>query len=110
VMLWGLVGSLATVTAMLALSDDGLAVGVKVTVIVQVELGEAVVVQVRPVTAKSVALGPVMLPLNDSGNPDRLVTVTVLVLVGVLDVSVPYSSVVGRTFAGIVVPVLSATV
>jgi hypothetical protein len=88
-MLWGLVGSLLTVTAMLAASDDPPAVGVKVTETVQVELGDAVAVQVPPVTAKSVALGPVILSLNDSGKPDRLVTVTVLVLVGVFEVRVP---------------------
>jgi len=88
-MLWGLVGSLLTVTAKLALSDDPPAVGVKVTATVQVELGDAVAVQVPPVTAKSVALGPVILSLNDSGKPDLFVTVTSLVLVGVLSVSVP---------------------
>ena len=41
-------------------------------------LGDAVAAQVPPVTVKSVALGPVMFSLIDSGNPDRLVTVTVL--------------------------------
>ena len=101
-MLYGLLGSLPTVTVMLALSGDGLAVAVKVTAMVQVELGDAVSVgmQVPPVTVKSVALGPLMLSLNDSGNPERLVTVTVLVFVGAFDVSVPYASVARRTVAG----------
>ena len=110
VMLWGLVGSLATVTAMVALSGEGLAVGVKVTAMVQLELGDAVAVQVQPVTAKSVGLEPLKLSLNDSGNPDRLVTVTVLVFGDVLAVNVPYASVVGATVVGIVGPVLSASV
>ena len=110
-MMCGLVGSLPTVTDMLALSADPPAVGVKVTAIVQAELGDAVVVQVLVgEIVKSDPLGPLMLWANDSGNPDRLVTVTVLVFVGVLEVSVPYASVVGRTLSGIVGPVLSATV
>jgi hypothetical protein len=84
---------------------------VKVTAIVQAELGDAVVVQVLVgEIVKSDPLGPLMLWANDSGNPDRLVTVTVLVFVGVLEVSVPYASVAGRTLSGIVGPVLSATV
>jgi hypothetical protein len=96
-MMCGLVGSLPTVTDMLALSADPPAVGVKVTAIVQAELGDAVVVQVLVgEIVKSDPLGPLMLWANDSGNPDRLVTVTVLVFVGVLEVSVPYASVAGR--------------
>ena len=110
-MMCGLVGSLPTVTDMLALSADPPAVGVKVTAIVQAELGDALVVQVLVgEIVKSDPLGPLMLWANDSGNPDRLVTVTVLVFVGVLEVSVPYASVAGRTLSGIVGPVLSATV
>ncbi len=110
-MMCGLVGSLPTVTDMLALSADPPAVGVKVTAIVQAELGDAVVVQVLVgEIVKSDPLGPLMPSANDSGNPDRLVTVTVLVFVGVLEVSVPYASVAGRTVSGIVGPVLSATV
>jgi hypothetical protein len=73
-------------------------------------LGDAVAAQVPPVTVKSVALGPVMFSLIDSGNPDRLVTVTIFVFVGVLDVSVPYASFAGRTVSGIVFPVPSAMV
>jgi hypothetical protein len=45
---------------------------------VHAELGDEVAVQVPPVTAKSVALEPLIFSLIDSGNPDRLVTVTVL--------------------------------
>ncbi len=107
----GLAGSLPTVTDMLAFSADPPAVGVKVTAIVQAESGDAVAVQV-PLGAivKSPPWGPLMLSANGSGNPDRLVTVTVLVLVGVLEVSVPYASFAGRTVSGIVGPVLSATV
>src|SRR5580698_6867192 len=108
-MMCGLVGSLPTVTDMLALSADPPAVGVKVTAIVQAEFGDAVVVQVLVgEIVKSDPLGPLMPWANDSGNPDRLVTV--LVFVGVLEVSVPYASVAGRTVSGIVGPVLSATV
>ena len=56
--------------------------------------------QVPPVTAKSLSFVPLKVSPTDSGNPDRLVTVTVLVFVGVLEVSVPYASVAGRTVAG----------
>ena len=76
VILWGLVGSLLTVTAMLALSDDPPAVGVKVTEMVQVELGDAVAVQVPSRNGEVGRIGAVMLSLTDSGKPDRLVTVT----------------------------------
>jgi hypothetical protein len=107
-MLCGLVGSLPIVTAMLALSGVGPSVGMKVTAIVQLELGGAIVAQVPPVTAKSFALFPLKLSPTDSGNPDRLVTVTFLVFDGTL-VSVPYASVIGATVVGIVDPVLSAT-
>ncbi len=64
----------------------------------------------RPRNREVAPLGPLKLSANDSGKPDRLVTVTVLVFVGVLEVSVPYASVAGRTVSGIVGPVLSATV
>jgi hypothetical protein len=110
VMLWGLVGSLLTVTAMLALSDDPPAVGVNVTAMVQVELAGAVLPQVPPLTVKSFALLPLKLSPTDSGKPDLLVIVTSLVLVEVLAVSVPYARVTGAIVSGIVGPVLSATV
>lgn len=71
-------------------------------------MGDAVAVHVPPVTSKSFALLPVMLSLTGSENPDRLVSVTVLVFVGIFDVSVPYASVTGATVAGIVGAVLSA--
>jgi len=106
--LWGLLGSLPIVTAMLALSGVGLTVGANFTNIVQLELGDAVAVQVPPVIVKSVALAPLTVSLSGNENPDRLVTVTVLVFDAV--VSVPYASAVGATVAGIVGPVLSATV
>jgi hypothetical protein len=62
--LCGLVGSLLTVTAMLALSGEPPPVGANVTAIVQLESGDAVAVHVPPVTAKSLALLPVMLSLT----------------------------------------------
>jgi hypothetical protein len=108
----GLVGSLPTLTAILALSADGPAVGVKVTAIVQVELADAVPPHVPPVTAKSPAFGPVvLLSLTDSENADKLVTVMFLVFVGVLAVNVQNASVVaGDTVAGIFSPVVNETV
>ena len=63
-------------TAMLALSGDPPPVGVKVTAIVHDEFAGAVAPQVPPVTAKSVAFGPLKLSPTDSGNFDMLVTVT----------------------------------
>jgi hypothetical protein len=72
--LCGLVGSLPTLTAILALSGDGLAVGVNVIAIVHVEFPATDAPQVPPVTAKSPAFAPVVLPsLTDNENPDRLV-------------------------------------
>jgi hypothetical protein len=109
-MLCGLFGSLPIVTATVALSADPPPVGANVTAIVQLVFGGAVDPQVPPVTVKSVAFGPLKFSLTDSGNPDRLVTVTFLVLVGVFEVSVPYASFIGVTLVGIVGPVLSATV
>ena len=97
-------------TATLALSDDPPPVGVKVTAIVHEEFAGAVEPQVPPVTAKSVPFGPLKLSPTDSGNFERLVTVTFLVLVGVFEVSVPYAIETGVTLAGIVGPVLSAIV
>ena len=76
---------------------------------VQLELGDAFAVQVPPVTAKSVALGPVIFSLNDSGKPDRLVIVTVLSLWRLRSACHIRVS-PGRTVSGIVFPVLSATV
>jgi hypothetical protein len=95
---------------MLALSGVGPTVGVNLTAIVQVEFGDAVEPQVPPVTAKSPAFVPLILSLNGSENPERLVTVTLLVFVGTFVVSVPYASEAGATVAGMVCPVLSATV
>jgi hypothetical protein len=110
-LMWcGLVGSLPTVTAMLALSADPPPAGVNVTATVQFDFGDAIAVHVPPVTAKSVAFAPLMLSLTGSGNPDRLVTVVFKVFDGTVDVSVPNASVVGATVAGMVGPVLSATV
>ena len=104
----GLVGSLPIVTAMLALSAEPPPVGVKVKARVQLDLGDAEEVQVPPVTLKSLPFVPLKPSLNGSENPDRLVTVTFSVFD--LPVSVPYASVTGTTVAGIVGPVLSATV
>ena len=86
----GLVGSLPIVTAMLALSDEPPAVGVNVTAIVQLAFGDAVAVQVPPVTAKSLEFGLLMM-LSPSGseNGDLLVTVVFSVLDGTLAVRVP---------------------
>src|SRR5208283_1721828 len=66
--------------------------------------------QVPPVTPKSPAFVPVKLALTGSENPDRFVTVTFFVFEDCFDVSVPYAIVAGVTVAGIVAPVLSATV
>lgn len=96
------------VTAMLAVSGEPAAVGVKVIAIVQLEFGDEMVPQVPPVTAKSGAFAPLKVSLKGSENPDRLVTVTILVLD--IDVRLPYASVVGATVAGMVGPVLSDTV
>src|ERR1035437_410479 len=105
-MLYGLLGSLPTVTAMLALSADPPPVGVNLTAIVQLELGVAVELQVPPVTVKSLWFVPPKRSLIGSENFDKLVTVTFFVF----DVRMPYASAVGVTVAGIVAPVLSATV
>src|ERR1017187_836908 len=108
-MLCGLLGSLPTFTAMLALSADPPPVGVNVTAIVHDDLAAAVSVHVPPSTAKSPAFVPLKLLLKGSGNFDRLVTVTFSVFDFIFDVSVPYASVIGVTVAGIVGPVLIAT-
>ena len=109
-MLCGLVGSLPTVTAMMALSEEPPAVGVNVTAIVHEELGDTIGPQVPlPVTEKSVAFVPLMLSLSGSANPERLVTVVFSVFDGTFVVSEPYASVAGRTVAGIVGPVVIAT-
>jgi hypothetical protein len=97
-------------TAMLALSADGLAVGVKVTNIVQLEFAGAVVPQVPPVTAKSPAFEPLKLSLTDSEELDRLVTVTVFVFDDIFAVSVPNASVAGVTVAGMFSAVVNNTV
>ena len=55
---------------------------------------------VPPVTAKSPAFAPLGLPSpTDSANPDRFVTVTLLVFGDVLAVRIPYGSAVGVTVA-----------
>jgi hypothetical protein len=95
-----LVGSLPTVTAMLAVSDDPPPVGAKVTAMLQLVLAGAVPAQAPPLTVKSVAFGPLKLSPTDSGKPDLLVIVTFLVLVGVLAVSVPYARVTGAIVSG----------
>ena len=109
-MLYGLLGSLPTVTAMLALSADPPPVGVNLTAIVQLELGVAVELQVPPVTVKSLWFVPPKRSLIGSENFDKLVTVTFFVFDVIFDVRMPYASAVGVTVAGIVAPVLSATV
>jgi len=106
-MLCGLVGSLPTLTAMLALSTAPPAVGLNFTATVQCELGETVLPQVPPITAKSPAFAPLKLVLKDNEDDDKLVTVAFSVLDVV--VSVPYASVAGATVAGIVGPLLSAS-
>ena len=74
--LCGLVGSLLTFTAMLALSAaPPPAVGVNVIAIVQFELGNPTAPQVPPVTAKSPAFAPLKLSPRDGENPDKLVIV-----------------------------------
>ena len=67
---------------------------------------------VPPVTAKSPAFAPLVLPsLTDSANADRLVTVMSFVFVGVLAVSVPNASVLaGITVAGIFSAVVNGTI
>ena len=109
-MLYGLAGSIPTLTAMIALSGDPAPVGVNVTAIVQLESGDAEPPQVPPVTEKSPAFVPLKLSLTGSGNPDRFFTVTFFVFEDCFDVSVLYAIVAGVTVAGIVAPVLSATV
>src|ERR1700691_1365926 len=106
-MLYGLLGSLPMVTAMLALSAEPPPVGVNVTAIVHDEFGPADAPQVPPVTTKSPGFAPLILSPTGSATLDKLVTVTSLVLD--LVVSVPNATVSGVTVAGIVGPVLSAT-
>lgn len=103
----GLVGSLPTFTAMLALSAEPPPVGVNLTAIVQLLLGGAVDPHVPPATAKSLAFAPLKVSLNGSENPDRFVTVAFKVFDVV--VNVPYAIDAGTTVAGIVGPVLSVT-
>jgi hypothetical protein len=105
---WGLFGSLATFTAMLALSAEPPPVGVNFTATVHDEWAAAAVPHVPPATVKSLAFAPLKLSLNGSENPDRLVTVAF----NVFEVAfrVPYAIVAGVTVAGIVGPVLIVTV
>src|SRR5579863_2459766 len=111
-MLWGLVGSFPMLTAILALSGDGLAVGVNEIAIVHVEFAGTDDPQVPPVTAKSLAFVPVTLPsLTDRANADRFVTVMSFVLSGCATVVVPNASVVaGVNVAGIFCAVVNETV
>ena len=106
-MLCGLVGSLATLTAMFALSDEPPAVGVNLTAMVQGVFGATVAPQVPPAKAKSPAFAPLKPSLNGRENPDRLVTVTFEVFDVVF--KVPYAIEDGATVAGIVGPVLIVT-
>lgn len=98
---------MVTLTAILALSAEPPPVGVNFTAIVHDEFAAAVAPQVPPATVKSPAFAPLILSLNGSENPDRLVTV----VFKVFDVafSVPKAIEVGVTVAGIVGPVLIAT-
>lgn len=107
-MLCGLVGSFVTLTAMLALSAEPPPVGINFTAIVHDEVGAAVALQVPPASVKSLAFAPVTISLNGSENPDRLVTVAFKVFDVVF--SVPKAIAVGVTVAGIVGPVVIATV
>ena len=84
------------------------AVGVNFTAIVQSEFGNAVALQVPPLTVKSLAFVPLKLSLSGSENGDKFVTVTFRVFV--VAVRVPLASEIGVTVAGIVAPVVSATV
>jgi hypothetical protein len=109
-MLCGLVGPPPIVTAILALSAAGLAVGVNVIAIVHVEFPATDSPHVPPVTAKSPAFGPLMLLLTNRTDEDRFVTVMSFVFVGVLAVSVPNASVAaGVTVAGMFSPVVNET-
>jgi hypothetical protein len=109
--LCGLVGSLPIITAILALSAVACSVGVNVIRIVHDEFAVTDDPHVPPVTAKSPALAPPILPsLTDNENPDRFVTVIFFVFDGVFAVSVPNASVVaGTTVAGIFSAVVNET-
>ena len=95
-------------TAIVAFFCDPPPVDVNVTAIVHDEFAGAVEPQVPPVTAKSFAFAPLKLSLTDSGKPELLVIVTSLVFGEVL--AVPNASLSGAIVAGIVGPVVSATV
>ena len=82
--------------------------GVNFTAIAHDEFAAAIAPQVPPATVKSLALAPLKLSLCGSENPDRLVTVAFKVLDVVFNV--PKAIEVGVTVAGMVGPVLSATV
>ena len=107
-MLCGLVGSFATPTAMLALSAEPPPVGINFTAIVHDEFAASIAPQVPPATVKSLALAPLRLSLKGSENPETLVTVTFEVFD--VDFNVPKAIEVGVTVAGMVGPVLIATV
>ena len=107
-MLCGLVGSFVTFTAMLALSAEPPPLGVNFTAIVHDEFAGAIAPQVPPAAVKSLEFAPLKLSLNGSENLDRLVIVAFKFFDAVL--SVPKAIEVGATVAGMVGPVLSATV
>jgi hypothetical protein len=92
---------------MLALSAEPPPVGVNFTAIVHDEFATAIAPQVPPATVKSLAFAPLKFSVNGSENPERLVTVTFKVFDVVF--SVPYAIELGATVAGMVGPVLSAT-
>ena len=109
--LCGLVGSLPIVTATLAFSAVACSVGANVIAIVHVEFADTVPPHVPPVTAKSPAFGPVVLPsLTDSDDPDRFVTAIFNSFGDVFAVSVPNASVDGDTVAGMFSAVVNETV
>lgn len=95
-------------TAMIALSAEPPPVGMNFTASVHDEFAAAIAPQVPPPTVKSLAFAPLKLSLNGSGNPDKFVTVAFKVFDVVF--SVPYAIEVGATVAGMVGPVLNATI
>ena len=68
-MLWGLVGSLPTPTAIVALSAEPPPVGVNFTATVHDECAATAAPQVPPTTEKSAAFAPLKLALSGSENP-----------------------------------------
>ena len=85
-MLYGLVGSFATLTVRLALSGEPPPAGVNFTAIVHDECGDAAVPQVPPAIAKSLEFAPLKLSLSGNENPDKLVTAAFSVFDGFVSV------------------------